>query len=182
LKNSRSPKQFHESLCANEKNVDKIVSDYSRNGLIMTSSKKEKKKPAFKKIEDGMIFEIEGNIIAVGFPIEVERKYAGEGKIGITGGGAGGEKYSKTKYHWNYISPNPLPVGDMKTLNRMIQSASGTLVASSSNACSITLKMPDNDSIIDMLKPHPIVECKTCKAINPKSNKFCSNCGNPLAV
>lgn len=140
---------------------------------MVESNKQKKKKPTFRRIEDGMVFETEdGEIIAVGFPTEVEKKTAGEGKVklglGGVGGEGGGEKYSKVKYNWHYLTGSPLHPEQMRELDEQITSVSGTVVAGSYNSS------PSG------LLEESTIECNKCKYLNPKSNEFCSNCGNPL--
>ena len=102
------------------------------------SDEKKKKEPTFKKIENGLVFTSE-DIIAVGFPTEVETKTSAGGKLSFVqlGGKAEGEKYKKVKYIWHVISGSPLPREEMKELEGTIATASETIVASLDNASAI---------------------------------------------
>jgi len=99
-------------------------------------SKKKKKEPTFRKIENGMIFTSEDKIL-VGLPTEVETKTSAGGKVSILGGKAEGEKYTKVKYNWQVISGSPLPLEEMRKLAEKITTTSGTIVASLDNASSL---------------------------------------------
>jgi len=136
----------------------------------LKSDKEKKKKSSFRKIEDGMVFESEdGKVLAVGFPIEVEKKTAGEGgvKVGLGGvdGKGGAERYSKIKYDWHYLSGSPLPPEKKKEYDEQIATASGTIVADSANLTTMNVD---------------VKICKKCGYVNLNPKDFCSSCGNNL--
>jgi len=144
------------------------VSRISFAGRVTLKSDKEKKKPSFHKIEDGMVFFSEdGEVLAVGFPTEVEKKTAGEGGVDVgfkgIGGKAGGEQYSKIKYEWRYLSESPLPPEKKEEIDKQIAVASGTVVTGSAN-----------------LTPLVAVMCPKCFKGNEISSEFCSACGTKL--
>jgi len=132
--------------------------------------KEKKKKPSFRKIEDGMVFESEdGEVVAVGFPTEVEKKTMGEGGVKVGAGGVGGEagaeRYSRIKYDWRYLSGSPLSPEKKKEYDEQIATASGTIVADSANLTPLNVD---------------VKVCENCgyKNLNPKG--FCSSCGKNL--
>ncbi len=126
--------------------------------------KDEEKKPKVEKVEQVITYRI-GNILATGFPTEVETLTAGGGKVEVklrgVQGEISGEKYSKVKYKWIYYGGKMSPE-EVHQVTEVVTNASGTIASS-----------------VEVSTAYESFQlCDNCQGANPISAKYCNHCGH----
>lgn len=87
----------------------------------------------------------DGKAYALGLPMKVEKITGVAGKAGVSlrgvGGEVKGEQYTKVEYAWHIVTGSPLPYEELKKIKDTIETSSGTVAVSLSNA-SMVESMP----------------------------------------